>query len=452
MNRHLFPLPASVLCIIALCLSPFASVAAHAAIADNLTRATVAGIDVIAYPTSIKDVVTFAGSLPAGDSFAPDTNLAIASLTGGMLDKGTTTQDKFAIAQKLNAVGATLSFSVSDTMVTFSGKCLRKDLPLVISLLAEQLRSPAFSEEEFAKLKKQIAGRLQRALEQTGYRAGQAFATAIYPPGHPNYEPSTEAFLAALDTATVADLRAFHQQFYGPAELTLVAVGDIDPAALQAEVAQAFAAWTGGVKRPDYPRIASLMDVSRDQSVFMADKPNISVLLGQASGLRHSDPDALPLRIATTILGSGFTGRLMATVRDKEGLTYGIGARIGNDTFTDGDWRIIANFSPDLLEKGLASTRRELNSWYDQGVTADEVARVKTNLAGQFQVGLATTDGLAGAILSTLHRGYPLSWIDTYTQQLNAVTLDQVNAAIKKHLNPSEFVLIKAGTVPTIAK
>jgi zinc protease len=366
-----------------------------------------------------------------------------------MLDKGTTRQDKFAIAQKLDAVGAALAFSVDNTMVTFSGKCLRKDVPLVVGLLAEQLRSPAFSEEEFAKLKKQIAGGLQRALEQTGYRAGQAFAASIYPPDHPNYEPSVEATLAAIDAATLADLRAFHQKFYGPAELTVVAVGDVDSASLQTEIEKAFAGWTGGVKRPDYPRTAAKRDTNREQTVFMADKPNVSVILGQADGLRYTDPDALPLRVATTILGSGFTGRLMATVRDKEGLTYGIGAKVANDTFTDGDWRISANFAPNLLEKGLASTRRELKAWYDQGVTAAEVERTKTNLAGSFQVGLATTDGLAGAILATIHRGYPLSWIDDYTNRLNAVTLDQVNAAIKKHLKPDDLVLIKAGTVPT---
>ncbi len=432
-------------------LSPLASRLA-AGVADGVTRATIAGIDVIAYPTAVKDVVTFRGSLPAGDSFSPDTNLAIASLVGGMLDKGTTKQDKFAIAQKLDSVGATLAFATDSTMVNFSGKCLRKDVPLVISLLAEQLRTPAFSEEEFTKLKKQIAGRLQRALEQTGYRAGQAFASAIYPAGHPNYEPSTEAFLAALKAATVADLRAFHQKFYGPAKLTLVAVGDIDPIVLQTEIDTAFANWTGGVKRPDYPRISTRMDIDRDQTVFMADKPNVSVILGQASGLRYTDADSLPLRVATTILGSGFTGRLMATVRDQEGLTYGIGAKTGGDTFTDGDWRIIANFAPDLLEKGLASTRRELKSWYEQGVTAEEVARTKTNLAGTFQVGLATTDGLASTILATVHRGYPLSWIDDYTAKLETVTLDQVNTAIKKHLQPDNFVLIKAGTVPTVAK
>ena len=424
----------------------------HAGIADGVTRATIAGIDVIAYKTGVQDIVTFRGSLPAGDSFSPDSNIAIASLVGGMLDKGTTTEDKFAIAQKLDAVGAELGFSVDDTMVVFSGKCLRKDVPLVVGLLAEQLRSPAFSEAEFVKLKKQIAGHLQRALEQTGYRAGQAFAATIYPPGHPNYEPSTESLLAAIGKATLADLRAFHAKYYGPAQLTLVAVGDVDARALQSEISKAFAGWTGGVKRPAYPRLAAQADLNHDQTVFMADKPNVSVILGQASGLRYTDPDALPLRVATTILGSGFTGRLMATVRDQEGLTYGIGAKTANDTFADGDWRIVANFAPELLEKGLASTRRELKAWYEQGVTAAEVARTKTNLAGSFQVGLATTDGLAGTILATVHRGYPLEWIDDYTLRLETVTLDQVNAAIKKHLQPDNFVLIKAGTVPTVAK
>ena len=426
--------------------------AVHAGVADQAVRAPVAGIDVIAYKTLVRDVVTFCGALPAGDSFAPESNLAIPTLVGGMLDKGTTTEDKFAIAQKLDAVGATLAFSVDDTMVSFSGKCLRKDFPLVISLLAAQLRAPAFNDEELAKLQKQISGRLQRSLEQTNFRAGQAFAAAIYPPSHPNYEPAPAAFLNAVKTATVDDLRAFHQKYYGPAGLTLVAVGDVDPDSLQAEVAKAFDGWSGGVKRPDYPRTVTHLDVDRDQTVFMADKPNVSVIFGQATALRHADPDALPLRVATTILGSGFTGRLMATVRDQEGLTYGISSRVSNDSYTNGDWRIAANFSPELLEKGLAATRRELKSWYEQGVNADEVARTKTNLAGSFQVGLATTDGMAGTLLATVNRGYPLSWIDEYPQKLTELTVEQVNAAIKKHLQPDSFVLIKAGTVPTAGK
>src|SRR5438874_665584 len=121
-----------------------------AAIADKIVREKIAGIDVIAYRSEIKEVVTFRGSLPAGDSFAPRENLAVPTLVGGMLDKGTAKQNKFEIAQRLENIGAHINFSVGGVMTEFSGKCLRKDFPLLMSILAEELRMPAFSEEEFA--------------------------------------------------------------------------------------------------------------------------------------------------------------------------------------------------------------------------------------------------------------------------------------------------------------
>jgi zinc protease len=76
------------------------------------------------------------------------------------------------------------------------------------------------------------------------------------------------------------------------------------------------------------------------------------------------------------------------------------------------------------------------------------VARRKTNLVGTYKVGLATTDGMAGQLLATVHRGLPLSWLDTYPEELNALSPEQVNAAIKKYLKPDSLFIIKAGTVP----
>ena len=429
----------------------FASLAfatfATAQLADKVARAKIAGIDVIAYETGVENVVTFRGSLPAGDSFAPEKNAAIPTLAGEMLDKGTTRQDKFAIAQKLENIGASIDFSVGGVMTEFRGKCLRKDFPLVISLLAEQLRTPAFPEEEFAKLKKQIAGDLQRALESTDYRADQAFAETVFPKEHPNYSPPTKEFLAAVESAELADVKAFHAEYYGPAQATLVAVGDIDVEGLKTEIARAFDGWTGGKPAPEFPK-AKGPDDRREQVISMADKPNVTVVIGQPTGLKYRDPDALALRVGTAVLGRGFTGRLMANVRDKEGLTYGISAGLANDSFADGEWRISANFAPQLLEKGMGSTQRELDAWYKEGVTAAELERVKSALIGTFKVGMATTDGLSNALLDSVHRGYDVTWLDEYTRRVAALTLPEVNAAIKKHLQPDKMTVIKAGSVP----
>lgn len=424
-----------------------AAPAAGSSIAARVVRANIAGIDLIAYPTGVKDVVTMRGSLPAGDAFASDDNVAIPTLVGMMLDKGTTTEDKFAIAEKLESVGATISFDVGSEMAEVSAKCLKKDVPLVVSLIAEQLRSPAFSAEEFDKVKKQFVGGLRRQMESTDFTASDAYTRAVFPVGHPNRNPAPEELIAATEKATVEQAKAFHQKYYGPAHFTLVVVGDLDVPQIKSEVGQAFAGWTGGVDVL-HPAKATATDSPKDQNVFMADKTSVTVVMGQATGLRYSDPDALALRTGTAILGSGFTGRLMANVRDKEGLTYGIGSAVARDTFADGDFHITATFAPGLLEKGIESTKRQLTSWYETGVTEDELARRKGDLVGSFKVGLATTDGMAGALLTAIHRGLDVNWLDEYPKRVEALTTGEVNAAIKKHLKPDSFYMVKAGSVP----
>ncbi|MEO7599164.1 MAG: pitrilysin family protein [Opitutus sp.] len=417
-------------------------------IASGVVRTKIAGIDVIAYPTGVKDVVTLRGSLPAGDAFSADGNVAIATLTGMLLDQGTTKQDKFAIAEKLESVGATLSFEVGTEMAEVNAKCLKKDMPLVIGLIAEQLRFPALSAEEFEKAKKQFAGNLQRQLEDTGFRSSDTFSRAVYPVGHPNRSPSTEDFLAGVQAARLEDVVAFHKKYYGSAHFTLVAVGDLDVPQIQSEIGKAFAGWTGGVALPP-PAKATMTDAPREQNVFMPEKTSVSVVIGQATGLRYSDPDYQALRVATAVLGgSGFSGRLMQTVRDEEGLSYGVYSNTSHDTFTDGDWRITATFGPSLLDKGIASTRRQLTKWYTEGISADELSYRKSNLIGLFKVNLATTDGLAASLLAAVHRGYGPGWLDEYPKRIDALTLDQVNSAVKKYLKPESMFIIKAGTIP----
>ncbi|HEY0864392.1 MAG TPA: pitrilysin family protein [Lacunisphaera sp.] len=420
---------------------------ALAQIAPKVTRTRISGMDVLLYPTGVKNVVNIRGSLPAGDVFSAGTNPAVATLTGLLLDQGTTTQDKFAIAAKLEAVGATLDFSVGNELVEISAKCLKKDVPLVIALIAEQLRFPALSAEEFEKAKKQYAGNIKRSLESTDFLASEAAALALYPIGHPNRPTPHAEMLAAIERATLDEVKAFHQAHYGPAHLTLTAVGDLDIPQIQGELTKAFAGWTGGVALPA-ALPASPGDGAKEQVVFMPEKTSVSVIMAQPSRLRYGQEDYQALRVATAILGSGFTGRLMGNVRDKEGLTYGISARLASDTFADGDFRIAATFAPNLLDKGIASTQRQLTLWYGEGVTDKEVADRKTNLIGTFKVALATTDGMANQLLATVNRNLPLSWLDTYPAEIAALTPAQVNGAIKKHLNPDKMVLIKAGTVP----
>lgn len=433
------------------CVLPLAllsSATAGASMAEHSHRAQAAGIDVVTYPTGVKDVVVIVGVLPAGDAMAQSGNIAVPTLAGMMLDRGTKALDKFAIADRLDNVGASISFAVGVQSLEIHGKCLKKDLPLVLGLIAAELRTPALQSQEFAKAKQQFIGSLEASLQNTEGRAQEAFGRTVFPEGHPNRPHSIADYLAAAKSATLDEVKAFNAKYYGPAHMTLVAVGDVSPAGVEEEVSKAFAGWTGGQDyvRPAQPAVAT---GSREIPVPLPEKTSVSVILGQATGLKYRDPDALALRVGTAILGRGFTGRLMGTIRDKEGLTYNIGAGVTEDTIVDGAWDISASFAPALLDKGVAATRRELQKWWSDGVTDSELADRKQGLIGGYFVGLSNTGGLAGAIVTTIQRGYDLTWLDGYPEAVRALSRAQVNTAIKTHLDPSSMVLVEAGTLKT---
>jgi len=398
------------------------------------------GIELRICRSDVKDVVTLRGSLTAGEGAAA--NPALAHLAAAMIQRGTKKHDQFQIADMLEKAGVALEFKVGADTVEFEAKLLSKDMPLVISLLAEQLRTPAFSAAEFSKAKKQLAAEAQLALEETDEQAAIAFSQAVFPKGHPARRAGIPELIAAIERTKITELRDFHSANYGPDGMRIAAVGDLDAAAFSAEIAKAFAGWKGG------KALASAVTpqpAPGEKIVQMPDKSSVSVIIGQSSGLRASDADWLAVNIGTGALGRGFTSRLVGNVRDREGLTYGIGAALAGDSFRDGVWVTKATFAPALLERGLASTRREINSWWSEGIGVAELEYRKGAAAGQFTVTLETTHGLAEQLLRCAERGLDVAWLDEFPAKVRELTAEQVNAAVKKHLDPAKMVTVKAG-------
>jgi len=433
-------------------LALIASTAAlNAKVADGVVRSSVAGIDLLVDRTPVKDVVIIRGTWPAGDACAPADNPSLATLTAGLLDKGTTKRDKFTIARTLEDLGASIRFGAGDSLdAQFTVSCLREDLPTVLVVLAEELRTPAFDPSEFAKYKKQLSAGIRQQTQDTGAQADRAFVRAAFPAGHINRPATFEEWQKAIDAATLEDVKAFHAEHYGTAGMTIVVAGDVDPAEVRGLLEKQFSGWMSS--KPDHPTgslSGTAGDLPREQTIVVPGKTSVDIIIGQATGLRYSDPDTLPLRLGTGILGEGFTGRLMKQVREKEGLTYGISAGVGNDTFADGDWEVTGTFAPQLLERGIASARKVVDEFIAGGVTEAELSAKKTNFIGKQQLGLSTTGGLANALLTTVQRGLPITYLDEFPERVNAISVDEVNNAIRRHLSTDKLLLIKAGSLST---
>lgn len=422
-------------------------VAAQAGIADRVVRAQAGSITLLTYSMSPQEMVSVTGVMPLGDADTASkaANPAVPLLTGMLLQEGSTRRDKVAISALLESLGAQLSFQTDGGYVGIHGQSLTKDLPTLIDLMAEQLRLPAFKPEELAKAKSRLEAAVRNAAENPSVRATEALNRAIYPDAHVNAPVPRERMLEAIAAATLDDVKAFHQAYYGPAHMTLVVVGGADPRRLQSMVTDAFAGWSGGqaLVRQSPPRKASRPDTQR---IAMGDKESVSVMLGQAIDLRANDADYLPLSAAVNILGNGFTGRLMAGVRDKEGLTYGIRAGLSGLSLMDGGFVITSSFAPPLLDKGVASTRRILDAWWKQGVTQTELDARKDGMIGRHQVAMETTGQMAAMIAQTVLQDRPLSDLDTYPERVRALTVEQVNTAIRTYLDPGKMTLVEAGT------
>lgn len=417
---------------------------------SGVRRETVAGIELVTIDMPIEGVVSFVGSFAAGEALSPEEHPMLAGLTAAMLDKGTSSKDRFAIAEFLDTLGADISFSADSHSLDFSGRFLRPDAGAVLELLAEQLRSPAFDPEVFETVRSRQEANLLLAVDDPNYRASSMVSRMLYPAGHPNHEEELSTLIADLKQTSVEDLRAFHEEFYGTKSMRLVFAGDIDFEQIKAAVANAFEGWDKGVAYPE-DRPEQLDNARAEERIFIADKTSVTVNYAYNTGLQRIQDEYLPFMVGNYILGGSFNSRLMTEVRQNRGLTYAIYSRHLNDTMTPGNWALIASFSPATLNQGLEATQKVVEDWYENGVTEEEVEAALVTLSGSYLVGLSTTNRVAGQMHSFLQRGLSAEYIDQYPLKLREITTDQVNDAIQKYIDPGEAKLVVAGTFESAA-
>ena len=311
------------------------------------------GLSTFVMPTGAKDVITFAGSLLCGSLYSPKKNREVSSLTSGMLDKGTNNKDKFEVSDTLESVGAEISFFTTPHHLQFTGYCLKNDLETVLCLLAEQLREPLFSDEELSTLKKRLIGNLGRTKEDTKKQALIALLRELYPPHHPNHALTTNKKIELVSSVSTKEIKALHKNIYGLGGFNFSAAGDVNPGTINALLKEQFDGWKEGIKKPDQPSLKAKPVKAKECRVPIPDKQSIDMYLGQAIGINRQHKDYYPLKMAIYVLGGNFSARLMQTVRDDAGLTYGIGSSVlGTNFGSDGYWNTWATFAPDLLERG----------------------------------------------------------------------------------------------------
>jgi len=408
------------------------------------------GLTVIVQENPANATVSLSGALlSAGGVFDPDDKPGLAGVTASQLSRGTQTRSLLDIARTLETVGATARVSGGEEYVSLSGRSLSRDFDLMLTLLADQVRNPAFPADELEKSRRQILAGLESSRQNTGTLARIAFMNALYPPGHPYHAATLDEQVAAVKALTREELVAFHKAHYAPDRLVLTIVGDIDTEAAIASVKKVFGDWArkGDLPAVSIPDNSLPVGATQMQIITVPEKAQTDVLYGYPGLLKRSDPDFYRVVLMNTILGggSGLTSRLATSVRDRLGLVYGIYSST-DATLGAGPFTVQFGSNPQNVDKAVAEMQRQIALAREKGFTREEVSRAIDYITGSYAVTLATNGAVAGQLLVGEVYGLGLDYIQKRNGYYRSVTPEQVNEAAKKYLRPGMGTLVVAGT------
>lgn len=387
----------------------------------------------------------------AGDIAAPEGKPALPALTAKMLSRGTKSRTKEQIGALLDDAGATRSYAAGLTESTIQANGMARDLPLLIEVIADELKSPAFSAEELVKARRELENDYLRADDNTSARAMQRLTQLVYGPRHPYHSHGRSEKVASLAASSVEELRTFHQARYTGDGMIVAIVGDINAAQAVALVEKHLGDLPKGAK-PSYAALArTLPGDSAREAVTMRGKANMNIIMGAASGLRRTDPDYEAALIGNAALGqTALASRIGRRVRDTEGLSYSLASRFGFTEEIDGVWFVNVNVAPQNVTQAMKSTREEIEKYAREGATEAEVEAQKTFFAGNFQVGLGSNAGIASALVTAEKFGYGPRYLDEFPARVRAVTAAQANAAMRKHFHAGKLHVIVAGDLDKV--
>ena len=402
------------------------------------------GLVLIVRENHANPTVALQGLVKAGAIFDPPGRSGLAAFTATMLDQGTLTRTAFEQAAAVENLGASLRFEGGLETVSVQGNMLAGDLEAVLTALADALRNPVFPAEPIEQVRGELLNEFRIAENSTASVAARRANELLYPENHPYHHPTagTEPDLRAI---TRDDLVSFHERHYGPERTVVVLVGDVTPARAREIVTAAFGSWRGVPNAP--PFLVPDAPPPTEPRTLVVSRPGKSQtdVVFALPGIARTSSDFQPTMMMNYVLGGGsLSSRLMDSLRDKQGLVYGVysGMVAGIGA---GPLQVRAGTNPGNVSRAISAIVDVVSKLHDEGPSETEMEEAKGYLTGVFPVRLETNAGVAGQLLNAELYGLGLDYIERYPSIIRDITRAQTHEAAKKYLSTRAYALVTAG-------
>jgi zinc protease len=323
-----------------------------------------------------------------------------------------------------------------------------QNLPDVLKLVGEILREPSFPQSEFDQLKQETLTDLEDGRSEPRTIASRAISQQFnrYLKGDVRYAKSLDEEIADTKAVTLADVQKFYKDFYGASAGEVAIVGDFDEKEISPIITSIFGKW----KSPKaFQRVPSdYFDIpAADKSFETPDKANAVFIARSNIKMRDDNPDYAAFTLGNFMLGGGFlNSRLAVRIRQKEGLSYGVGSQFFASSLDEsGVVAASAIYAPQNVDKLEAAFKEEIQKVVTDGFTTDEIAQAKAGWLLSRKRNRGQDTALAQSLQNYLFLGRTLAWDDDLEKKVEALTPEQINSAMKKFLAPGNFTIIKAG-------
>ena len=333
--------------------------------------------------------------------------------------------------------------------VSFSIQAKRDTLPAVLEILRQVLREPLLPAAEFEIMKAERLSGMEQMKTEPAMLAPRLLQRTLspYPKDDIRYQPTIDESIARLQATTYEQIAQLYREYLGSQQGELTIVGDFDPDACLPVLKSAFAGWQAA--KP-YARIANPITTEvagTSQKINTPDKANATYVAGLIFPLQDDAPDYPALLMGTHIFGGGsLSSRLANRVRQQEGLSYSVGSGLSvSSQDLRANLSISAIVNPQNLGKLENCVREELDRLLRDGVTADELDKARQGFLQTQQMGRSSDPALVSSLGGLRFLGRTMAWDAALEKQIEALTPEQVNAALRKHLDPKKLVVVAAG-------
>jgi len=386
-------------------------------------------------------LVSLSAIVKSGSVADPAGQEGLASITAGLLRKGTKKRTAQKFADDLDFIGATFGAGAESDYTGISAEFLTKDLDRGLDLYADALLHPTFPQDEVDKLLAQSLDGVKGAKDDPNSVLGLYFNGYLFT-GHPYGRPEGGDELS-LKRIQREGIVKFYEANYAPGNAILAVAGEFQAAEMRKKLEEVFGGWAS----KNAPGVnLGAPAAAKANRLLLIDKPDATqtyFAIG-STGVARNDPDRVAIRVVNTIFGGRFTSELNEALRVKSGYSYGADSAFDTRKLP-GSFGIYSFTKNETTTPAIDLALEVLRKLHKDGITAEQLASAKSYIKGQFPPSIETSGQLAQRIAANEFYGLDDSEVNQLEARIDAVTLESARAVIQKHFPAENLVFVLIG-------